>query len=578
MPALCSADSVAQHLAGRPSSARGVEAAHRRRARHAGRRSPRRSRRTAVHRGSPAPAYRIGRSRDREQRARRLEQRVLEQAAGPALPDELPAAGPGWLRPRRSSPPPAARSSRRDAPAPRCRDRWPPRRPPTARSAAASCCSRAPTPPARIRSARGDGTRAQLGRPRTPASWSASGRADRHPAPAAQHRPAREHHRGQARRRPRQPATARTTARAATRPRRSRRRLRAGTVTGGRRRHQHRRPPVRAHPRHVRSRHRRPRRATAARRARRAPAPARAPRPSRGRAPAPGAPSSAGTPQPCLRSPSGCHCGRSTVISARLARSRPGSDGYLGRLMPSFTRDHGRQRDLEQLLRAAVLPRRAQHVAGQLQPLDPGDARPPERVRDPDADLIAAGIGGLVPEQDERERGRPSSPTASAIAAAVATGPHSRPSVSSSTPRCAPSASMSRSCVGGLGRPERQHRDRAASPLGDLHGLLDRALLVRADREPDIRVSTSWPSAVTTTLPPTIGTRLTQTRMSTARLAPDPLVRRVEQRRRAGHRDRDRILLAEVLDRQRQCPRPPAPAAGRPSAGACRPTARSPRW
>ncbi len=34
---------------------------------------------------------------------------------------------------------------------------------------------------------------------------------------------------------------------------------------------------------------------------------------------------------------------------------------------------------------------------------------------------------------------------------------------------------------------------------------------------PDIRVSTSWPSAVTTILPPTIGTRLTHTRISTCR-------------------------------------------------------------
>ena len=32
---------------------------------------------------------------------------------------------------------------------------------------------------------------------------------------------------------------------------------------------------------------------------------------------------------------------------------------------------------------------------------------------------------------------------------------------------------------------------------------------------PDILVSTSWPSAVTTIVPPTIGTRLTQTRTST---------------------------------------------------------------
>ena len=35
--------------------------------------------------------------------------------------------------------------------------------------------------------------------------------------------------------------------------------------------------------------------------------------------------------------------------------------------------------------------------------------------------------------------------------------------------------------------------------------------------KPDIRVSTSWPSAVTTILPPTIGTRLTQARISIRR-------------------------------------------------------------
>src|SRR5262249_585732 len=68
---------------------------------------------------------------------------------------------------------------------------------------------------------------------------------------------------------------------------------------------------------------------------------------------------------------------------------------------------------------------------------------------------------------------------------------------------------------------------------------------------PDIRVSTSWPSAVTTTLPPTIGTRFTQTRTS-MRLAPDPLVGRVEQRRSAGNRDRCRVLLAHVLHRERR--------------------------
>src|ERR1022692_1190885 len=66
---------------------------------------------------------------------------------------------------------------------------------------------------------------------------------------------------------------------------------------------------------------------------------------------------------------------------------------------------------------------------------------------------------------------------------------------------------------------------------------------------PDIAVSRSSPSGVSLIVPPTMGTRLTQTQIFIG-LAPDPLVRRVEQRRRPGDRDRDWILLAEVLDSQ----------------------------
>src|SRR5690242_15015322 len=67
--------------------------------------------------------------------------------------------------------------------------------------------------------------------------------------------------------------------------------------------------------------------------------------------------------------------------------------------------------------------------------------------------------------------------------------------------------------------------------------------------KPDIDTSMSMPSGSTMIAPPTIGTRLTQTQISTS--APDPVVGRVEQRRRAGHGDGDRVPLAEVLDRER---------------------------
>src|SRR5919198_5401407 len=49
--------------------------------------------------------------------------------------------------------------------------------------------------------------------------------------------------------------------------------------------------------------------------------------------------------------------------------------------------------------------------------------------------------------------------------------------------------------------------------------------------------------------PPVAGTRFTQTRTFIAS-GSDPLARRVEQRRGADRRHRDRVALAEVLDRE----------------------------
>src|SRR5262249_41413478 len=140
-------------------------------------------------------------------------------------------------------------------------------------------------------------------------------------------------------------------------------------------------------------------------------------------------------------------------------------------------------------------------------------------------------------------------PTTSAIAPAVAIGPHSEPSVCSNTPLCAPSASMSRTWSAASGGPSvstvtvppiRSVIWTASSTAHSSCGLTVK---------PDMVTSTSSPSGVTAIAPPTIGTRFTQTQISTPS-APDPVVGRVEQRCRPGHGDRDRVLLAEVLDRE----------------------------
>src|SRR5260370_1210979 len=102
------------------------------------------------------------------------------------------------------------------------------------------------------------------------------------------------------------------------------------------------------------------------------------------------------------------------------------------------------------------------------------------------------------------------------MAAAVAIGPNSRPSVSSSTARWAPSASAPRSCSIAAAGPRvstqteppcRSVIRTASSTAHSSCGLIE---------NPDARVAASCPSGVTAILPPTVGTRLMQTRISMA--------------------------------------------------------------
>ena len=120
--------------------------------------------------------------------------------------------------------------------------------------------------------------------------------------------------------------------------------------------------------------------------------------------------------------------------------------------------------------------------------LEPGRDRAAERVRDADADLIPARVGRLVAEDDQVEvgsggalgldrvedRGR----RRLRIPLLVADDEMDR-AVDAERHRVA-------ELLLRLGRPEREHDGLAAVRLDEPHGLLDPALLVRADREAEV--------------------------------------------------------------------------------------------
>jgi hypothetical protein len=84
----------------------------------------------------------------------------------------------------------------------------------------------------------------------------------------------------------------------------------------------------------------------------------------------------------------------------------------------------------------------------------------------------------------------------------------------------------------GLGRAEREHDRLAAVGLDQADGLLEAALLVRADREAEVLRLDRLRVVRGTILPPVIGTRFTQTRILT-RESSCSRDRRAGQRRRA---------------------------------------------
>ena len=120
--------------------------------------------------------------------------------------------------------------------------------------------------------------------------------------------------------------------------------------------------------------------------------------------------------------------------------------------------------------------------------LQPGRARPTERVRHAKPDLKAAGIGGLVAEEDEVE-GAGSSLVGSHGCDDRAGGRLGIPLLAVGDevdpPRDADRHRVAQLLLG-IRRPEREHDGVAPEVLPESHGLLDPALLVRADREAEM--------------------------------------------------------------------------------------------
>ena len=145
---------------------------------------------------------------------------------------------------------------------------------------------------------------------------------------------------------------------------------------------------------------------------------------------------------------------------------------------------HRRQRHLVDVAAVAGLALAAHPRALDGDPLQAGDDRHAERVRDADPDLVAARVRRLVPEQDQVER----------LLAAHRLDDRARRRLRVPLP---PSVFSRIAAVGAdrhavaqlllrLRRAERQHDRLAAVRLDEAHGLLHRALLVRADREAEV--------------------------------------------------------------------------------------------
>ena len=173
-------------------------------------------------------------------------------------------------------------------------------------------------------------------------------------------------------------------------------------------------------------------------------------------------------------------------VERRLPCPQPSRDGRVARQVDALLdRHHGGQRDLVDLASTDRLALGDGHAVADLERLDADDAGASERDGDADADLEAARVGRLVAEHEQVEgavrrllgpdlRGQGRGRRDRVPVAAAGVEEH-RP-VGADGHRLA-------QLVLRLGRAEGHDRRRAAVRLDQPDGLLDGALLMRADGE-----------------------------------------------------------------------------------------------
>ena len=171
-----------------------------------------------------------------------------------------------------------------------------------------------------------------------------------------------------------------------------------------------------------------------------------------------------------------------------LARMRPGTDGIAGQVDALQDADDRRQADLVDVAAALGLLLAADHAVRDGHALDAGQDRPAERTPDADRDLVAAGVAGLVAQEQHVER--------AAGGLVLADGVHDRRGRGLGVPLLPAGDEVDRArdadrhrvakLLERLGRAEGEDHGLAAVLLDEAHGLLDRALLVRADGEPEV--------------------------------------------------------------------------------------------
>ena len=240
-------------------------------------------------------------------------------------------------------------------------------------------------------------------------------------------------------------------------------------------------------------------------------------------------------------------------------------------------RDHGRQGDPEVLVALGAVAARDDRPSS-TSTMARVDDGPAELVGEPDPDLEVAAVGGVVAEQDQVVAAPAASwsRTTAAISRAMSAGPSAAGRPRRGWPRCSrPPARRA------AARRLRRRRGSARSPPP----------VAAATWTASSTAHSSWLLIGEAGVPAVDGLGVLgqhdlaggvrdplDADQHVGMRSSDPLVGRVEQRRRVDRADGHGVELLHVGHGELGCRSTPARAAGRPAARACRATAPSRRW